>query len=156
MARLPCKQTSPSQQPRANNFGNSRNCYWNMQTRHPAPPYVRNHQRQTDHTGEPIDDLLLIVLQRHTRCAPHPGWRSRRVFTFHDQPFSLHPFFFSTNSSSDEPGGKLDKNIKRHFEGARYLYRVSFFFFLLDEYLPRRHLRHELRSAHDPSRGLLY
>ncbi|XP_060814756.1 uncharacterized protein LOC132906504 isoform X2 [Bombus pascuorum] len=52
MARLPCKQTSPSQQPRVNNFGNSRNSYWNMQTRHPAPPYVRNHQRHTDHTGK--------------------------------------------------------------------------------------------------------
>ncbi|CAK9800089.1 Protein FAM110B [Anthophora quadrimaculata] len=49
MARLPCKQTSSSQQPRVNNFGNS---YWNMQTRHPAPPYVRNHQRHTDHTGK--------------------------------------------------------------------------------------------------------
>ncbi|XP_017766266.1 PREDICTED: uncharacterized protein LOC108555224 isoform X3 [Eufriesea mexicana] len=52
MARLPCKQTSPSQQPRVNNFGNSRNAYWNMQPRHPAPPYVRNHQRHTDHTGK--------------------------------------------------------------------------------------------------------
>ncbi|XP_034189881.1 uncharacterized protein LOC117608609 isoform X1 [Osmia lignaria lignaria] len=52
MARLPCKQTSPSQQPRFNNFGNSRNPYWEMQTRHPAPPYVRNHHRHTDHTGK--------------------------------------------------------------------------------------------------------
>ncbi|XP_032690366.1 uncharacterized protein LOC116853405 isoform X2 [Odontomachus brunneus] len=52
MARLPCKQSSPSQQPRVNNFGNSRNPYWDMQARHPAPPYVRNHHRHTDHTGK--------------------------------------------------------------------------------------------------------
>ncbi|XP_076288547.1 uncharacterized protein LOC143213009 isoform X2 [Lasioglossum baleicum] len=52
MARLPCKQTSPSQQPRVNNFGNSRNTYWDMQPRHPAPPYVRNHHRHVDHTGK--------------------------------------------------------------------------------------------------------
>ncbi|XP_033339389.1 uncharacterized protein LOC117227943 isoform X1 [Megalopta genalis] len=52
MARLPCKQTSPSQQPRVNNFGNSRNTYWDMQPRHPAPPYVRNHHRHIDHTGK--------------------------------------------------------------------------------------------------------
>ncbi|KAG7204466.1 hypothetical protein KM043_004899 [Ampulex compressa] len=52
MARLPCKQTSPSQQPRVNNFENSRNSYWDMQSRHPAPPYVRNHHRHTDHTGK--------------------------------------------------------------------------------------------------------
>ncbi|KAM0724872.1 Protein FAM110B [Formica fusca] len=54
MARLPCKQSSsPSQQPRVNNFGNSRNPYWEMQqARHPAPPYVRNHHRHTDHTGK--------------------------------------------------------------------------------------------------------
>lgn len=54
MARLPCKQSSsPSQQTRVNNFGNSRNPYWDMQqARHPAPPYVRNHYRHTDYTGE--------------------------------------------------------------------------------------------------------
>ncbi|XP_043263510.1 uncharacterized protein LOC122403823 isoform X2 [Colletes gigas] len=52
MARLPCKQTSPSQQPRVNNFGNSQNAYWEMQPRHPAPPYVRNHHRHIDHTGK--------------------------------------------------------------------------------------------------------
>ncbi|XP_031847390.1 uncharacterized protein LOC116433442 [Nomia melanderi] len=52
MARLPCKQTSPSQQQRVNNFGNSRNTYWDMQPRNPAPPYVRNHHRHVDHTGK--------------------------------------------------------------------------------------------------------
>lgn len=54
MARLPCKQSSsPSQQTRVNNFGNSRNPYWDMQqARHPAPPYVRNHYRHIDYTGE--------------------------------------------------------------------------------------------------------
>ncbi|XP_015600742.1 uncharacterized protein LOC107270328 isoform X2 [Cephus cinctus] len=51
MARLPCKQTSPSQQPRVNNFGNRG--YWDMQARHPAPPYVRNHHRHhVDQTGK--------------------------------------------------------------------------------------------------------
>ncbi|XP_012272944.1 uncharacterized protein LOC105695704 [Orussus abietinus] len=52
MARLPCKQTSPSQQPRVNNFGNKG--YWEMQARQPAPPYVRNHQRShhADHAGK--------------------------------------------------------------------------------------------------------
>lgn len=49
MARLPCKQSSP---PRVNNFGNNRNSYWDMQARHPAPLYVRNHHRHTDHTGK--------------------------------------------------------------------------------------------------------
>ncbi|XP_043487959.1 uncharacterized protein LOC122514897 isoform X2 [Polistes fuscatus] len=52
MARLPCKQSSPSQQQRVNNFGNSRNTYWDMQARHPTPPYVRNHHRHVDHTGK--------------------------------------------------------------------------------------------------------
>lgn len=63
MARLPCKQSSsPSQQPRVNNFGNSRNPYWDMQqARHPAPPYVRNHHRHTDHTGENQTNALRIA-----------------------------------------------------------------------------------------------
>ncbi|KAF7379347.1 hypothetical protein HZH66_014718 [Vespula vulgaris] len=52
MARLPCKQSSPSQQQRVNNFGNSRNSYWDIQARHPTPPYVRNHHRHIDHTGK--------------------------------------------------------------------------------------------------------
>ncbi|KYQ49868.1 hypothetical protein ALC60_11043 [Trachymyrmex zeteki] len=59
MARLPCKQSSsPSQQTRVNNFGSSRNPYWDMQQiRHPAPSYVRNHHRHTDYTGKRIELL---------------------------------------------------------------------------------------------------
>lgn len=98
MARLPCKQTSPSQQPRVNNFGNSRNCYWNMQTRHPAPPYVRNHQRQTDHTGEPIDDLLLTLLH-----APLPQGEGRGVHFSRSTLFSSPLFFLQHRNSSSEP-----------------------------------------------------
>ncbi|XP_012350989.1 uncharacterized protein LOC100865762 isoform X4 [Apis florea] len=80
MARLPCKQTSPSQQPRVNNFGNSRNCYWNMQTRHPAPPYVRNHQRQTDHTADgilsPQQTLPPALPPKSPRLVPVPQRRT--------------------------------------------------------------------------------
>ncbi|XP_043473156.1 uncharacterized protein LOC122505534 isoform X1 [Leptopilina heterotoma] len=51
MARLPCKQTSPSQQPKLNNFNNNRG-YWDMQPQQAAPPYVRNHHRQHDYSGK--------------------------------------------------------------------------------------------------------
>ncbi|XP_033226234.1 uncharacterized protein LOC117178839 isoform X2 [Belonocnema kinseyi] len=51
MARLPCKQTSPSQQPRVNNFSNNRG-YWDMQPQQPAPPYVRNNNRHHDYAGK--------------------------------------------------------------------------------------------------------
>lgn len=65
MARLPCKQSSPSQQQRANNFGNSRNSYWDIQARHPTPPYVRNHHRHVDHTGRADDSN---VSTRNNSC----------------------------------------------------------------------------------------
>ncbi|KOC62417.1 Protein FAM110B [Habropoda laboriosa] len=77
MARLPCKQTSSSQQPRVNNFGNS---YWNMQTRHPAPPYVRNHQRHTDHTADgilsPQQTLPPALPPKSPRLVPVPQRRT--------------------------------------------------------------------------------
>lgn len=66
MARLPCKQSSPSQQQRVNNFGNSRNTYWDMQARHPTPPYVRNHHRHVDHT----DLILHLIMFSHDRYVP--------------------------------------------------------------------------------------
>ncbi|XP_054004937.1 uncharacterized protein LOC128890464 isoform X2 [Hylaeus anthracinus] len=68
MARLPCKQTSPSQQPRVNNFGNSRNPYWDMQPRHPAPPYVRNHHRHIDHT-EALKRMEQLQWSIETECS---------------------------------------------------------------------------------------
>lgn len=78
MARLPCKQSSsPSQQTRVNNFGNSRNLYWDMQqARHPAPSYVRNHHRHTDYTGESSRCIANVANRIANRCVKAPYWRT--------------------------------------------------------------------------------
>ncbi|EGI60791.1 hypothetical protein G5I_10989 [Acromyrmex echinatior] len=89
MARLPCKQSSsPSQQTRMNNFGSSRNPYWDMQQiRHSAPSYVRSHHRHTDYTVDgilspqqtlppalpPKSPRLVPVPQRRTISGPPSG-----------------------------------------------------------------------------------
>ncbi|XP_066592101.1 uncharacterized protein [Prorops nasuta] len=53
MARLPCKQTSPTHQPRTNaNFANGKSVYWDMQPRNSTSYYIRSHHQHADHTGK--------------------------------------------------------------------------------------------------------
>ncbi|KAK1118826.1 hypothetical protein K0M31_014600 [Melipona bicolor] len=114
MARLPCKQTSPSQQPRVNNFGNSRNTYWNMQTRHPAPPYVRNHQRHTDHTVLEVEreSVHLAARRSHENSGAGASSLCRLV---------LSPFLFLIvpRSAIIAACGPGEERLLRHVIGHR-------------------------------------
>lgn len=58
-----------------------------MQTRHPAPPYVRNHHRHTDHTGElnPFFIQYVVLLN---------GYVSRDHGEGRGVHFSRSTFFF--------------------------------------------------------------
>jgi len=111
MARLPCKLSStPSQQSRVNNFGNNRNPYWDMQqTRHPAPPYVRNHHRHTDHTGEKERESIPanhIANRIANRCVKALALFTRQVHSSEKEK-TLHACIANRSESVSSDGTNL-------------------------------------------------
>jgi len=145
MARLPCKQSSsPSQQTRVNNFGNTRNPYWDMQqARHPAPPYVRNHHRHTDHTGESLGERIANRISN--RCFKTSlltyalTWRKRKEISTHvfRNPARCETNFrhVLVNSIPSESA-----NLRRQKRGSEILlkYSVLSYYTIACELIPNR------------------